>query len=96
MALAIPSLSGIWLADLADISVLQRVNQEITFQQQSSVDYSIAQKCESFGAALARYYQRMNKYRIAIMQEHVVARNLGIVLLQNSQTTRGSSSKPLM
>lgn len=96
MALAVPSISGLWLVDLANISVLQNVNQEITFQQQSSVDYSIAQKCESFGAELTSYYHRMNQYRIAIMQEHVVARNLGIVLLQNSQTTRVSSSKPLM
>lgn len=37
MALAIPSVSGIWLVDLADVSELQHVNQEITFQQQSSV-----------------------------------------------------------
>lgn len=84
MALAIPSISGIWLADLADISVLQRVNQEITFQQQSSVDYSIAQKSENFGADLARYYHRMNQYRIAIMQEHVVAKNLDIILHSKS------------
>lgn len=84
MALAVPSISGIWLVDLVDISVLQRVNQEITFQQQSSVDYSIAQKCENFGAELTRYYHRMNQYRIAIMQEHAVARNLDIILHSKS------------
>lgn len=64
--------------------VLQRVNQEITFQQQSSVDYSIAQKSENIGADLACYYYRTNQYRIAIMQEHVVAKNLDIILHNKS------------
>lgn len=84
MALAIPSVSGVWLVDLANISELQRVNQEITFQQQSSIDNSLAQKCENFGAELVRYYQRMNQYRIAIMQEHVIARNLNTFLYSKS------------
>ncbi len=84
MALAIPSVSGVWLVDLANISELQSVNQEITFQQQSSVDHSLAQKCQNFRTELARYYHRMNQNRIAIMQEHVVARNLNIILYRKS------------
>ena len=84
MALAIPSVSGIWLVDLADVSELQHVNQEITFQQQSSIDNSLAQKCENFGAELVRYYQRMNQNRVAIMQEHVIARNLNTILYSKS------------
>lgn len=84
MALAIPSVSGVWLVDLANISELQSVNQEITFQQQSSVDHSLFQKCENFGTELVRYYQRMNQYRIAIMQEHVIARNLNTILYSKS------------
>ena len=84
MALAIPSVSGIWLVDLANVSELQHVNQEITFQQQSSVDHSLARKSKNFGTELARYYQRMNQNRVAIMQEHVVARNLNIILYRKS------------
>ena len=84
MALAIPSVSGIWLVDLADVSELQHVNQEITFQQQSSVDHSLIEKSENFGTELAQYYQRMNQNRVAIMQEHVVARNLDIILYRKS------------
>ena len=84
MALAIPSVSGVWLADLANVSELQRVNQEITFQQQSSVDNSLAQKCENFGTELVQYYQRMNQHRVAIMQEHVIARNLNTFLYSKS------------
>lgn len=84
MALAIPSVTGVWLVDLANISELQSVNQEITFQKQSSVDHSLAQKCENFGTELARDYQRMIQHRIAIMQEHVVARNLDIILYRKS------------
>lgn len=84
MALAIPSVSGVWLVDLANISELQSVNQEITFQQQSSVDHSLFQKCENFGTELVRYYQRMNQHRIAIMQEHVIARNLNTILYSKS------------
>ena len=79
MALAIPSVSGIWVVDLTNIFELQCVNQEITFQQQSSTDNSVAQKCENFGIKFARYSQRMNQHWIAIMQEHVVAGNLGII-----------------
>ena len=84
MALAIPSVSGIWLVDLANISELQSVNQEITFQQQSSVDHSLTQKSENFGTELAQYFQQMNRNRVAIMQEHVVARNLNIILYSKS------------
>mgnify|MGYP000266945445 FL=1 len=84
MALAIPSVSGVWLVDLANISELQSVNQEITFQKQSSVDHSLAQKCENFGTELAQYYQRMNQNRVAIMQEHVIARNLNTILYSKS------------
>ena len=84
MALAIPSVSGVWLVDLANISELQSVNQEITFQKQSSVDHSLIKKSENFGTELARDYQRMIQHRIAIMQEHVVARNLDIILYRKS------------
>ena len=84
MALAIPSVSGVWLVDLANIFELQSVNQEITFQQQSSVDHSLFQKCENFGTELVRYYQRMNQHRVAIMQEHVRARNLNTFLYSKS------------
>ena len=84
MALAIPSVSGIWLVDLADVSELQHVNQEITFQQQSSVDHSLIEKSENFGTELAQYYQRMNQNRVAIMQEHVIARNLNTILYSKS------------
>jgi len=84
MALAIPSVSGVWLVDLANISELQSVNKEITFQKQSSVDNSLAQKCENFGTELVQYYQRMNQHRVAIMQEHVIARNLNTFLYSKS------------
>ena len=77
VAVAIPSVSGVWFLDLANMSELQRVNQEITFLQQSSIDHSLFQKCENFGPELVRYYQRMNQHRIAIMQEYVFARSLG-------------------
>ena len=82
VAVAIPSVSGVWFLDLANMSELQRVNQEITFLQQSSIDHSLAQKCENIGTELVRYYQRMNQHRIAIMQEYAVARSLGTLWAQ--------------
>lgn len=79
MALATPYVSGLWLVDLASISELQIVNQERTFQQQISVDNSLVSKCEGFGSELVIYYQRMYQYRIAVMQEHVIARGLNVI-----------------
>ena len=80
MALATPAVSGVWLIDLNNVAELQSVNQETIFQQQSSVDNALAKKCEVCGSELVNYYRLMNQHRIAIMQEHILARNLDIVL----------------
>jgi hypothetical protein len=66
--------------DLNNVAELQSVNQETIFQQQSSVDNALAKKCEVCGSELVNYYRLMNQHRIAIMQEHILARNLDIVL----------------
>lgn len=80
MALATPAVAGVWLIDLNNVAELQSVNQETIFQQQSSVDNGLAKKCEVCGSELVNYYRLMNQHRIAIMQEHILARNLDIVL----------------